>query len=61
MKTVYVLLSTYNGEQYLCRQIDSILAQKGVIVQLYVRDDGSTDHTLEILDRYQEKDSCGFS
>ena len=52
MKTVCVLMSTYNGEKYLKTQIDSILAQQGVKVGLFVRDDGSTDHTLSILQQY---------
>ena len=50
-----VLLSTYNGERYLKEQVDSILSQKGVDVELYVRDDGSHDQTLEILRSYKRK------
>ena len=53
---INVLMSTYNGEKYLKEQIDSILNQKGVEVYLTIRDDGSTDHTLEILDGYVKKD-----
>lgn len=52
---VNVLMSTYNGEKYLKEQIDSILKQKNVIVKLYIRDDGSKDSTLHILDRYKEQ------
>lgn len=55
MKTVAVLMSTYNGEKYIRQQIDSILAQDGVSVSLLVRDDGSGDATHAILDEYQEK------
>ncbi len=55
MKKVHVLLSTYNGETYLRRQVDSILAQKDVEVVLHVRDDGSSDHTKEILKEYQHQ------
>ena len=47
-------MSTYNGEKYLREQIDSILGQRGVEVSLLVRDDGSTDDTLAILDAYQQ-------
>lgn len=53
---INVLMSTYNGEKYLKEQIDSILNQKGVEVYLTIRDDGSTDHTLEIIDDYVKKD-----
>lgn len=52
---ICVLLSTYNGEKYLEQQIDSVLNQEGVDVQILVRDDGSTDNTLEILDKYQNR------
>ena len=55
MKTIVVLMSTYNGEKYLKVQIDSILAQQGVDTKLMVRDDGSTDSTIQILQEYQSK------
>ena len=49
---VLVLMSTYNGDQYLRAQLDSILQQDGVHVHLLIRDDGSTDHTCDILKEY---------
>ena len=55
MQTVAVIMSTYNGEKYLAEQLDSILAQEGVHVELYIRDDGSKDSTREILTSYAEK------
>ena len=43
-------MSTYNGEEYLRTQLNSILKQKtGALVDIFVRDDGSTDGTVEIL------------
>ncbi len=57
MKTVAVLMSTYNGEKFLKEQIDSILNQADVDVTLYIRDDGSSDSTVEIIDRYLENGS----
>jgi len=48
-------MSTYNGEKYICQQIDSILQQEDVEVNLLVRDDGSTDKTHSILKDYAEK------
>lgn len=53
MRQICVLLSTYNGERFLKTQIDSILSQQDVDVQLLVRDDGSKDSTLQILEEYQ--------
>ena len=55
MKKVTVLLSSYNGETYLEEQLDSIIAQKDVRTGILVRDDGSTDGTCDILDRWQQK------
>lgn len=52
---VSILMSTYNGEKYLCQQIDSILAQEGSKIRLIVRDDGSTDRTTAILSSYSDR------
>ena len=53
---IAVLMSTYNGEQYISEQIDSILAQEGDFdLELHVRDDGSKDGTINILSRYEEE------
>jgi rhamnosyltransferase len=53
---IAVLMSTYNGEKYLVEQIESILNQKGDFdVDLFVRDDGSTDNTRNLLDKYQKE------
>lgn len=53
MKKVAVLLSAYNGEKYIEEQIESILEQSGVEVELYARDDGSSDGTCTILEKYE--------
>lgn len=45
-------MSTYNGEKYLREQVDSILIQEGVDVHLLVRDDGSKDDTIVLLEEY---------
>lgn len=50
MKKVQVLMSTYNGEKYLKEQIESILNQENVEISLLIRDDGSTDKTLAMLE-----------
>ncbi len=46
---VAVVMSTYNGMPYVGEQIRSVLAQEGVVAHLFVRDDGSTDGTVEYL------------
>ncbi|MBD5132146.1 MAG: glycosyltransferase [Clostridiales bacterium] len=53
MNKVAVLMSSYNGEKYIREQIDSILDQQGVEVILFVRDDGSSDGTKDILSAYE--------
>ncbi len=50
MKKVQILMSTYNGEKYLKEQIDSILSQEDIEISLLIRDDGSTDKTINILE-----------
>ena len=46
-------MSTYNGEKYIREQLDSIIAQVGDMhAVIYVRDDGSTDATVSILEEY---------
>lgn len=55
MSNVAVLMSTYNGQTYVREQIDCILAQKDVNVQLFIRDDGSSDDTVSIVKEYTEK------
>ena len=54
---VAVIMSTYNGEKYLREQIDSILDQKNVDVELFIRDDGSNDSTAEIINEYADKNN----
>lgn len=49
---VAILLATYNSEKYLEIQLNSIFAQTYKEWILYVRDDGSTDNTIEILKKY---------
>lgn len=57
---VLVMMSTYNGEKYLVDQIDSILNQKYVNVDLLVRDDGSTDGTIDILKKFSQNKQLVF-
>lgn len=56
MKKIAVLMSTYNGEKYLKEQLDSIINQKcKYSIDIYIRDDGSTDNTLNIIKDEQKK------
>lgn len=49
MKSVAIMMSTYNGSLYIREQIESILIQKNVMVSIYIRDDGSSDDTINII------------
>ncbi|MCI1632793.1 MAG: glycosyltransferase family 2 protein [Liquorilactobacillus nagelii] len=54
---VAIMMATYNGQKYLDKQIDSILNQTYHNWELFISDDKSKDETLEILKKYQKKDS----
>ena len=49
-------MSTYNGEQFLAEQIDSIQQQTFKDWQLLIRDDGSSDQTPEIIKSFVAQD-----
>ena len=50
-----VLLSTYNGGEYLRQQLESLLRQTIGNVAVLVRDDGSGDDTRAILEEYRSR------
>jgi len=52
---VLILMATYNGEQFISDQIESILNQTYKNWKLVIHDDGSTDNTLDIINKYVEK------
>ena len=54
-KHVAILLATFNGEQYIREFLDSLCDQSYKDFCLYVRDDGSTDSTLAILNGYSSR------
>jgi glycosyltransferase involved in cell wall biosynthesis len=53
---VSVLLPVYNGEPYLAAALASILRQDHACLEIIAIDDGSTDGSLEILQRYRRAD-----
>lgn len=57
MINVAILLSTYNGEKFLEEQIDSILLQSYKNWSLYIRDDGSSDNTINIINTYTKNNT----
>ena len=53
--SISVCIATYNGENYLKEQIDSILMQLGEEDEIVISDDSSTDKTIEILESFHDK------
>jgi glycosyltransferase involved in cell wall biosynthesis len=52
---ISICMATYNGEQFLRQQMDSILAQSNQDWQLLIRDDGSIDNTVNIIKDYASR------
>ena len=59
-KKVIICMSTYNGEKYLAEQIESLLNQTYKNIEIYVRDDGSKDNTIQILKEYEKQGKIHF-
>lgn len=56
MDKIDIILATYNGENYIREQIDSIINQTYGNWNLTIRDDGSKDKTVSIIKEYTLKD-----
>lgn len=52
--TVDIILACYNGEKFIGEQIQSILNQTFQEFTLYIRDDNSTDKTVEIINSFND-------
>jgi len=53
-KKIHILLATYNGQNYISAQLNSILEQTNTNWQLLIHDDNSTDNTVAIIKQYQK-------
>lgn len=53
--SISVCMATYNGEKYIEKQLDSILKNLTNEDELIISDDGSTDNTIDILNKYAKK------
>lgn len=47
-------MASYNGERFIGKQIESILAQLSSDDELIISDDGSTDSTLDIISAFKD-------
>lgn len=51
---ISVCMATYNGQEFLKEQMDSILCQLGKDDELVISDDHSSDHTIDIIQSYSD-------
>lgn len=49
---IAILLASYNSEKYIGQQLDSIINQSVKEIVIYINDDGSSDATLSIINKY---------
>ena len=57
MEKIDILLATYNGSKYLPEQLNSILSQSYKNINVIIRDDGSSDNTVDIIKEYEQEDN----
>jgi len=55
MSKVSVIIPTYNYAAYIGKAVDSVLAQTYPDIEILVVDDGSTDNTKDVLQKYGDK------
>jgi len=56
-ETVTIIITVYNGEQYLAEAIESVLAQTYHEIELILVNDGSKDKSLKIIQDFAAKDN----
>lgn len=55
-KKLAILLSSFNGEKFIAQQLQSLIEMKvDFIFDIYIRDDGSSDRTCEIVKRFSQE------
>lgn len=65
---ISVAMTTYNGEKYIIKQIESILSQSKKVDEIIIVDDKSNDKTVEIIKKlncplihiYQNQKNLGY-
>lgn len=60
MENVKILMSTYNGGKYIREQLDSLVNQTYKNIDVYIRDDGSSDDTVDIVKSYENDSFDGI-
>ena len=57
-KIISVIVPVYNAELYLAECIESLIRQTYQNIEIILVDDGSSDHSYEICERYAMQNSC---
>jgi glycosyltransferase involved in cell wall biosynthesis len=52
---IVVLMSTFNGERFVVEQLKSIVDQLPSEAQVLIRDDGSTDATVKLIEQFDDR------
>lgn len=55
MKTVSLIMTTYNSADHLARTLESVERQDYPCIEVNIKDGGSTDDTLKIIKEYENK------
>lgn len=56
-KMIRIIMPVYNSEKYVSEAIDSVYNQSYENCELLIVNDGSSDHSAEIINEYTRKDS----
>ena len=51
---VSVAMTSYNGEKYIHKQLSSVLSNLGTNDEVVISDDGSTDNTISIVEKFDD-------
>ena len=57
MDEILILLASYNGEQFIEEQLNSLLNQSYSNIKIVISDDGSTDSTIDIIEKFKQRDN----
>jgi glycosyltransferase involved in cell wall biosynthesis len=55
MVSVSIAMATYNGQEFIRDQLDSLAAQQHLPAELVITDDGSTDKTLAVAQEFARR------